>query len=149
MIKNTHHSLDTETVKRIVQAVCLDGVKPSEFDVMVKNARCAMKGRAYTKGSAYHATARPFITAGLGHEANYPHTTIDGKDMGKGYLSFTLYTIVEGLVFILAHEIRHIWQGKYKGMKRVYGSKGIFSERDADAYAIHCVRRFRRGELLP
>lgn len=148
MIKVTHDRFSDSFAKRVVFAVCPDGIRPYQFDVMIKNSRHALRGRAYPKGSCYHGSAKPFIVAALGHASRFPHNTIDGKTVGKGYLRVRLYTIEEGLVFVLAHEVRHLWQGKYKGSGRVYGSKGVFSERDADAYALSCVRKFRRGELL-
>lgn len=53
----------------------------------------------------------------------------------------------EALVVLLAHELRHLWQAQTT-RGRVYGARGRFSERDADAYALQMLRRFRRGELL-
>ncbi len=43
--------------------------------------------------------------------------------------------------------IQKVHTGKRRGM--VYGAKGQMSERDADAYALQLLRRYRRGELLP
>ncbi|MGH8634951.1 MAG: hypothetical protein ACRET7_12575, partial [Burkholderiales bacterium] len=53
---------------------------------------------------------------------------------------------VEQLIVLLAHELRHLWQAKHSHGK-VWGAKGRFSERDADAYALRMLRRYRRGEL--
>ena len=58
------------------------------------------------------------------------------------------YNRKELFIHILAHELRHIWQAKHKRGWRVWGSRGQFSERDADAYAIHKVREYRRNERI-
>ena len=76
----------------------------------------------------------------------------------KAYLGMVIGSRVECLVMLLAHELRHLWQGQgppaknrtekprpRKGM--VYGARGRYSERDADAYALHKLRQWRRGEL--
>jgi hypothetical protein len=47
----------------------------------------------------------------------------------------------ENLVFMLAHELRHRWQSEHPS--RRYGSR-VTQEIDADAYAWHKVRAWRR-----
>jgi len=74
------------------------------------------------------------------------------------YLGMAIGNRMEALVMLLAHELRHLWQAQgpvpkkltekrkpRKGM--VWGARGVGSERDADAYAIHKLRQWRRGEL--
>lgn len=53
---------------------------------------------------------------------------------------------LEFLVYILAHELRHLWQAQVPRGRRVWGSRGQFSERDADAYALRMLRAWRRRE---
>lgn len=64
------------------------------------------------------------------------------------YLGVRPATSLEMLVHILAHELRHIWQYNNPTRKRVWGSRGRYSERDADAYGIHMLRRWRREHPL-
>lgn len=152
MIKVTNTVLDAAWIKAIIPKVCLEaslrgpigGLAASSFDVMVKNGR-RHRARAYPKGSGYHATARPFIVVVVARSVTYPHTF--EQVVGKGYLKHTVYSAEEAYIHLLAHEIRHLWQAKYPGCARVYGSRGKFSERDADAYGIRCVRRYRQGLL--
>lgn len=62
-----------------------------------------------------------------------------------GYLgSPWLANRMEALVFLMAHELRHCWQSKIKRGRRVWGSRGQYSERDADAYALRMLRAWRR-----
>ena len=62
-----------------------------------------------------------------------------------GYLPFPpIAGRLEWLVFIAAHELRHLWQARVPKGRRVWGSRGQFSERDADAYAIRMLRAWRR-----
>ena len=138
-VKNTS-KFDTETVRKIVKFVRPSGI--SKFDVMVKNTASGRGGRCYYKGSGYHATADPFITALVSKGAtHYPTQTYTAE--GKGYLPIPIFSDVESLLIIIAHELRHLWQATHKGW-RWYGSRGKFSERDADCYALHMLRKWRR-----
>lgn len=131
-------------LRAIYAAVCPPGLPA--HDVEIKNNQGAGRGRAYYAGSGYHATARPFIVVSVPKTeqmARY-RWRLDG-----GYLPHTIGSRRECFVVILAHELRHLWQARGKGKRRgmVYGSRGRFSERDADAYGIQMLRRYRRGEL--
>ena len=134
--------LDTDWLRKVVAAT-----KPSnvtKFDISFKNyGKAAHRGRAYWSGCSYHNSSAPLVVVALGQTCRYPYVTSDGG----GYIGFTVYTIQEAAVLIIAHELRHLWQAKVKKGWRVWGAKGQFSERDADAYAIQMVRRYRRGEL--
>jgi hypothetical protein len=62
----------------------------------------------------------------------------------RGYISTWLRSPEECLVYVLAHELRHLWQRDYKN-NWVFGAKGKkSSERDADSYAIRKLRQWRR-----
>ena len=137
-IKNTSKIYDNELVRKVIDFVRPPNVR--NFDVMLKNSQYGIRGRCYTQGCAYHSTASPFIVACISPRVKYPYKFIGGK----GYISHTVYNSTEGLVSLLAHELRHLWQAKVKKGWRVWGAKGQFSERDADAYAIHKVREWRR-----
>lgn len=63
---------------------------------------------------------------------------------GKGYLPAPwLASRDEALVYLAAHELRHLWQYRIPRGRRVWGARGQFSERDADAYAIKMLRAWR------
>jgi hypothetical protein len=65
---------------------------------------------------------------------------------GRGYLASVEYTREEAVVHLVAHELRHLYQALHPSRQhsRVWGSRGQFSERDADAYAISRTRHWRR-----
>lgn len=133
--------LDSDWLRKVVAATKPSNV--SKFDISFKNCGGGgHRGRAYWAGCSYHSSSAPLVVVALG-KTTYPYRTIEGK----GYIGFSLYSIAEAAVFITAHELRHLWQAKVKKGWRVWGAKGRFSERDADAYAIQMVRRYRRGEL--
>lgn len=77
----------------------------------------------------------------------------ENKERGKhydwtkstgGYINHMLLSREEALVHILAHELRHLWQKNHPRKRgRVWGARGQYSDRDADAYAI---RKTRNGE---
>ena len=72
------------------------------------------------------------------------------KDVPKvfsngGYISSIALSREESLVHTLAHELRHYWQMNHPGKRgKIWGARGKFSERDADAYAIRKTREWRR-----
>lgn len=61
-----------------------------------------------------------------------------------GYLTGGWWSTHERVLHLIAHEIRHVWQRKVRKGWRVWGSRGQMSERDADAFAIRTVRKWRR-----
>lgn len=65
---------------------------------------------------------------------------------GKGYLPSVEFTREEAILHLVAHELRHLYQALHptRQRDRVWGSRGQFSERDADAYAISRTRHWRR-----
>lgn len=143
-----------ELVRAIYAAVCPAGLPA--HDVAIKNldrAGRGARGSAYRHGSGYHASARPFVVVSIA-QTDARSRCVMGTG-GGGYLPIAIGSRIEALVLVLAHELRHLWQGSgpraRAGKPRVgmvYGSRGRISERDADAYALQMLRRYRRGELL-
>ena len=61
-----------------------------------------------------------------------------------GYIPSLMLSSEEALVHVLAHELRHFWQCNHLGKRgKVFGARGRFSERDADAYPIKKTREWR------
>ena len=143
-----HTDIPDDLVRDIIRAVRPAGI--GGFDVRISNhAGKGGAGRAYTRGSAYHDTADPFLVVRIARtDANARYIT----RVRGAYLPMAIGSRLECLVVILAHELRHLWQSNCghfstrRGM--VYGSRGRMSERDADAYALQMLRRYRRMELL-
>jgi hypothetical protein len=136
-LKN-YTNIPTDYIRAIIRAVCPPSV--TRFDVRISNGRVC-RGRAYHAGSGYHATADPFIVCIIPKKERlimHPR---------GAYLGMVLGSRIEQLVVLVSHELRHLWQAKHR-QGEVWGSKGRFSERDADAYALRMLRRFRRGELI-
>jgi hypothetical protein len=136
--------LPDEWLREVIRAVCPPGV--SGFDVRVSNSSHGGRGRAYAQGSSYHDRACPFVIVSLSKPKAFKPYWTSG---GKGYIRMPIGSRKEQAVHLLAHELRHLWQGKSSGKRRgmVWGARGKMSERDADAYALNMLRRFRRGEL--
>ena len=134
-------SIPNEKLRLIIRTVRPSGI--SNFDLMIKNSEgnnCC--GRCYTRGSSYHYSTKPFIVIRIPKkQGNYPYTTYGGE----GYIPFIILNKIEDVLYVIAHELRHIWQSKIKKGYRVWGARGQFSERDADAYAIRKVREYRRN----
>jgi hypothetical protein len=152
-LRNTTDVPD-EQVREIVRIVRPSGI--ANFDVMVKNGRY-YRGRAYWGGSGYHFTGSPFvvicIAAAQDHLSRrgwcgeqymvrvpkFPHL----KRASGAYLPCIIHSREEYLAYLMAHELRHLWQSSHTRGK-VWGARGKFSERDADAYAIRMMRKYRR-----
>ena len=66
------------------------------------------------------------------------------KGSRRAYVPFDQYTQEEAILHLLSHEMRHLWQARVPKGWRVWGSRGQYSERDCDAYAIRVVRHWRR-----
>ena len=141
-IKN-HTDISDELIRKIIRFVQPPGV--SGFDVRVSNldirARSFGRGRAYTHGCHLHDRRGHFIVVSLGARHWFPM-----KDSNmKGYLPFPwMASREEAAVYLIAHELRHLWQTKVPKGYRVWGARGQYSERDACAYAIRMLRAWRR-----
>jgi hypothetical protein len=71
---------------------------------------------------------------------------------GRGYLPVLVLSEEEALVYVVAHELRHLYQYRNPRGRRVWGtrrSKRGVSERDASAYGIRKVREWRRTHAAP
>ena len=140
-LKN-YTDIEDETIRAIIRAVKPAGV--SGFDISIKNSKHAFRGRAYTEGCAYHDTAAPLVIVSIGADDKYPLVV----EQHGAYLPMVFYNRIEALLTVAAHELRHLWQAKHPRGWRVWGSRGQYSERDADAYALRMLRAYRRGELV-
>ena len=61
-----------------------------------------------------------------------------------GYIDYLILSREEALVYVLAHEFRHFWQTNHQGKRgKIWGARGVYSDRDADAYAIKKTRAWR------
>lgn len=132
-------TIPDDLVRAIIREVCPANV--TNYTVRVTNA-----GYGKFRGVAYACSNRITVRIAATNAAaqlDYRH-----KSLGKGYLEgYSITGRLEALLFVLAHEFRHLWQSRVKRGYRVWGSRGQFSERDADAYALSMLRKFRRGEL--
>lgn len=142
-LRNTTNISD-DTLRKLIRAV----VPPNcgRFDVEVRNSSRSYAGAAYTGGSSYHATRHPFIVLRLPRDERFREYQRHSTRPGQGYLPVTVGSRIEATLAVAAHELRHLWQ-RHHTRGRVWGSRGRYSERDATAYEIGVIRKFRRGEL--
>lgn len=161
-LRNTS-GLPDDLVREVIRFVRPAGI--ANFDVMVKRSSGTFAGMSYGHGNGYHMTADPFVTVRIGDDSKFPFfvrgdrkdhpggaVTVysDGrpptvsKPHRQGYLTIGWITSrMEALVMTMAHELRHQWQRTHS-RGRVWGSRGKYSERDADAYALKMLRAWRR-----
>jgi len=129
--KNTT-DLPLDFIKEVYKFVVPPGV--SGVELVVHNISEGCCGRAYPGGHRR-------VLVRIGPENTFPRKFMAYK--GKGYLEHTYRNRNEAVVHIMAHELKHLWQEKHPLRGRVKGSRGQYSERDADAYAIRKVREWR------
>jgi hypothetical protein len=141
--------LPDDTLREIYAAILPPGLAAHDVEIKNNGGRGG-RGVAYSAGSSYHTSSRPFVVVSIPKTDALARCVRDWHD-NKGYLKVAHGNRLECFVYIMAHELRHLWQAKSKGKPRgmVYGSKGRFSERDASAYGLRMLRRYRRGELEP
>lgn len=166
-LKNTTRYSDTELEAILEFTMPLD---IPNFDLTVtKRFRDLFKGTCYPLGCRLHKVNpyKPLIIIRLSNsERNFPYWVERGSNpkeskriatnaisyshynpRRRGYISTLLRTSQECLVYLIAHELRHLYQAKNK-TAWIYGSKGKRSrERDADAYAIAKVRAWRKNNM--
>lgn len=135
-------SIKKEILKEIIRFVRPPNI--SNFDITIKNSK-SWGGGAYYKGCSYHSrTHCPYVVIRISDKLNYPLNT-NPRQVG-GYLKHVeVYSRLEFIVYMIAHELRHLWQSKIKKGWRYYSSRGQFSERDCDCYALHKLREWRRN----
>jgi hypothetical protein len=147
-------NIPSSTIRDLIRAVRPAGVY--RFDVRVRNTNAGFAGRAYVNGlhsprywggrTLYRDRlfTRPFIVVRVAR-TDQKARRVASAGRG-GYLPMEIGSRLEALVVLLGHELRHLWQAQHT-RGQVYGARGRFSERDADAYALQMLRRYRRGEL--
>ena len=136
-LKNTS-KFNTALCREIIKFTRPPGI--SNFDIWVKHSKAGWGGRAYWAGCSLHSTRNPFVVIRVDKNIPCP-VTLCSKN---GYLGIRVFTPIELLVLITAHELRHLWQKIHPKGYRVWGARGRFSERDADAYALHKLREWCR-----
>ena len=129
--RNTSEVPD-EFIKEVLRFVKPSGL--GEIKVWTAKSRGGFYGRCYT-ADAYLKLHLPAPTV--------LKKPFQGAAYGA-YMAWNACTFEEAAVALIAHEVRHVWQTKHPKGYRVWGSRGRFSERDADAFAIHKMREWRR-----
>lgn len=137
-----------DALLREIEAVVMPpgGVPSYDLEVRRSHAHAVIHARCYPSGSGYHETARPFIVLRIGQRQMQPRwPKAPSAPRRPGYLPEPWFASqVEEIVYVFAHELRHLWQSRVPRGRRVWGARGQYSERDADAYALRALRAWRR-----
>lgn len=137
--------ISSDLIREIVSFVRPNGIKGG-FDISVKNCAGAFAGRAYHQGTSFHARSCPLVVVRIGGAKHYPRMVqYPGKKTAPRYW---VGDRIEGLVMVMAHELRHLWQAKQRNRRGyVPMTRGKFSEVDAEGYALRMLRAWRRNYL--
>lgn len=128
-LKNSS-GIPDEQIREIINFVKPQGV--TKFDIEIKKSRFTFSGLA--------CPLQNRVLVKINKNLRFPYI----KYPYKAYLGFKAFALQECLVYVIGHELRHVWQGKHRKGWRVWGAKGRYSERDACAYGIHMMREWRR-----
>lgn len=135
-LKSNTTNVPDAVIEAMIAACTPPGTKPHPVHIRTAST-------SYGASGTYTHHKRVSVTLGS-IDRRYVQ---DGRD-GAGYLSgIVIGSRGESLLFVLAHELRHAWQSSHLQGK-VWGSRGRYSERDADAWALHMLRRARREPEL-
>jgi len=138
-------SICSEGLKEIIkwclpQGLNLKDIKKIDFG----NTKKSWHGRAWSSMRVH---------IGVPNYSKYLHPYDTGGR--RGYLNVETYSWQEGLVELISHELRHLYQWKkgkfYHGIKKIrrynMGTRAKLSEVDASLYAKRKVREYRRSDL--
>lgn len=143
-LRNTT-SFSDELILEAINFVKLKGI--GHFRVRVTKCSNYFGGVSYPEGNYFHKdnALLPSVTVRITEkEILFPYLQIPWRK-NKGYLPSLMLSREEALVHLLAHEIRHLWQKHHRTRRgKVWRSRGVYSERDADAYAIRKQREWRK-----
>jgi len=64
----------------------------------------------------------------------------------EDYLGVTVNNFEEGLIYLASHETRHVWQYYNPKETKMYGAKTLYSETDADAYAVMKIQEWTSND---
>jgi hypothetical protein len=146
-----------EAIRHVMQKPRLELIYRLRVNVMVENfySGFLFRGMCYWNvGPSFPKDDGwcPLIIAKVtSNEKRFPCYAWPSR-YGGGYLpSFTMNRM-EALIHLLGHEFRHLWQTDVEELEPrqrsrrgyVWGSRGVLSNRDADAFGIHKVRQYRQ-----
>lgn len=135
-LKSNTTNVPDAVIEAMIVACTPPGTKPHPVCIRTRNT-------SYGASGLYTHHKRVSVT--LGSIARRYKTKTNPS---KGYIAgIAIGSRGEALLFVLAHELRHAWQSSHLQGK-VYGSRGRYSERDADAWGLRMVRRARREPEL-
>lgn len=128
-VKN-HTNIPLDTVRDVARFVCPPGV--SRYRIIIHNT-----ARKTLSGNARCSDGRVMVKIPTADR-------LPAREPFGAYLGYPPHTRIESLVIVLAHELRHLWHHRVPRGRRVWGARGQYSERDADAYALRMLRAWRR-----
>jgi hypothetical protein len=140
-------------LRSIIRFVRPPGV--TGFKIAFRNCSYGYRGVAYcTRGSraaeaapgtVHRAKPTPYVLINVYRRAQEVKWRCPYKWMGTDDgLDVRAYSNTEAVVFLVAYELRHLWQARIKRGSRVWGARGRYSERDADAHGLRMLRKWRR-----
>lgn len=151
-IKNSS-VVPTSKLREYIRFAKPSGVGKVHGIIVSPSKHACMTGKAFRTGVIYLKVGDGMFSRHYPrkrHEWKRVYLYGDGtrRTVSKGYLPCVYLDAEEEMVHVVAHELRHLWQRKHTRGK-VWGSRGRYSERDADAYGIRKMREWRRAKRSP
>lgn len=127
-------------IERIVKFYKLKNLPP--ISIHIRNSKKPFYASFYyTKNK---------IVIGIGCGSNFPtKITRSTEEIENGYASgFYIFSQEEALVYLLGHELKHAWQKNNRYANRKGRIKSIYSETDAEIFAIQHLNKWRELKCL-
>ncbi|MGA2800310.1 MAG: hypothetical protein ABSE71_03200 [Candidatus Micrarchaeaceae archaeon] len=132
-------ALDNAIIEMLVDFPQLEGL--GDFIILIKDCTSEQPIRAngFWEGNYnfIESYSTPFLKVETHPNLEYPFK-IDGV-REKGYLSYVVLDRKELILYLIAHELRNLWQARNK---TALDNKQ--SETDADSFAIKTVKEWRK-----
>ncbi|MGA2800306.1 MAG: hypothetical protein ABSE71_03180 [Candidatus Micrarchaeaceae archaeon] len=110
-----------------------------DYVLIIKDTGVTIKANSNWDGDInnIHKDSLPIVTVETNPDLKYPFEITGVKE--KGYLRYSVLNREELLVYLISHELRHLWQGRNNSSLDDYGS-----QQDADVYAVKKVEAWRK-----
>jgi hypothetical protein len=136
--------LKNEELREMIRFAKPTGLAGFEIRVTRSNG---YRGRAYNYGS----TQVGYCNIRRGRKTSFPHSF---GVRGRGYLPVTFNNEQEILLYLIAHELRHLWQYLHTKSRRgwnttkeYYWNSRAYREYDACTYGMQILEQWRREKV--
>lgn len=130
--------ISSDRIREIIEFCGLNDL--GDYVMIVKDCDIPIRASGHWDGgiSSVAPSYLPVISVEISKEIKYPFEITGVEE--KGYLRYLVLSREELFVYLIAHELRHLWQARSNQPFDDYQS-----QRDADKYAVDRVEAWRKN----